>query len=175
MARYIAFLRAINVGGRVVKMERLRQVFADLGFSKVESFINSGNIVFESSSKNEESLRRKIEKELEHALGYEVATFLRTDTELAKIAEHADGGSGDLFVVFLAEKPSSEARKKLGDAPSEVDDFEFRGREIYWRCSVSFSDSKFSGAKLEKTLGVCATVRNANTVRRLAAKYPPRR
>ena len=86
MPRYVAFLRAINVGGRVVKMERLRQLFEELGFAKVETFIASGNVIFESRSQSAPALQKKIESYLHKFLGYEVATFLRTDAELAKIA-----------------------------------------------------------------------------------------
>lgn len=173
MPRYIAFLRAINVGSHIVKMERLRALFEELGFSKVETFINSGNVIFESSSKSEEALRKKIEKQLEQALGYEVETFLRADAELAKIAAESGNAEKGMFVVFLTETPLASLQEKLLNTPTEVDRFAFRGREIYWNCSVNFSDSKFSGARLEKMLGVRATVRGANTVRKLAAKYPP--
>ena len=78
MTQYFAFLRAINVGGRVVKMDRLRQIFESLGFSGVETFIASGNVVFETSSNNVKTLERKIENALREALGYEV-TFREFD------------------------------------------------------------------------------------------------
>jgi uncharacterized protein (DUF1697 family) len=89
MPRYIAFLRAINVGGHnTVKMDFLRHLFESLGFSNVETFIASGNIVFETKSKNAQALEREIEKGLREALGYAVATFIRTGTELAAIANY---------------------------------------------------------------------------------------
>ena len=69
MSRFIAFLRAINIaGGRTVKMESLRQVFESLGFSGVATFIASGNVVFETTTKNTRTLERKIEKRLREAL-----------------------------------------------------------------------------------------------------------
>jgi uncharacterized protein (DUF1697 family) len=68
MPRYIAFLRAINVGGHTVKMDVLRQHFAALGFSNVETFIASGNVVFETTAKNTRTLEQKIEKHLRAAL-----------------------------------------------------------------------------------------------------------
>lgn len=182
MTRYIAFLRAINVGGRVVKMERLRQIFEGLGLFKVETFINSGNVIFQSSSKNEEGLRKKIEAELQRALGYDVPTFLRTDGELAEIAEYQAYRPSDLktegaavFVAFLSEPPKAEAQEKLCAARNESDDFKFHGRELHWLCRGRFSDSKFSGARLEKMLGLATTVRNSTTVTKLALKYPPSR
>jgi uncharacterized protein (DUF1697 family) len=89
MFRFIAFLRAINVGrGRTVKMRSLRQVFESLGLSKVATFIASGNVVFETRTKKTKILERKIEGALKEALGYEVRTFVRGETELAKIANY---------------------------------------------------------------------------------------
>src|SRR5215470_521360 len=88
MFRFFAFLRAINVGrGRTVKMQSLRQVFESLGFSMVETFIASGNVIFETKTQRTKPLERKIEKALHEALGYEVRTFVRSDAEVAKIAK----------------------------------------------------------------------------------------
>ena len=88
MPRYIAFLRAINVGGHTVKMDVLRQQFEALGFANVETFIASGNVIFETTAKNTRTLEKKIEQQLRAALGYEVATFIRTEAELAAIAQY---------------------------------------------------------------------------------------
>jgi uncharacterized protein (DUF1697 family) len=81
LARYFAFLRAINVGGRTVRMESLRSAIGTLGFSGVETFIASGNAIFEPCLTNEELLQ-KIERHLARTLGYEVATFIRSPAEL---------------------------------------------------------------------------------------------
>src|SRR5271157_3382159 len=86
MTRYIALLRAINVGGHVVKMDALRGLFESLGFSNVETFIASGNVLFETNSNS--NLEKKIESKLHTALGYDVATFIRTDAELKAIANY---------------------------------------------------------------------------------------
>ncbi|MDO8754830.1 MAG: DUF1697 domain-containing protein, partial [Anaerolineales bacterium] len=83
MSKHIAFLRAINVGGHNVKMGHLRQLIESLGFSNVETFIASGNVIFEATAGNTKNLKKKIETCLHEALGYEVATFIRTDAELA--------------------------------------------------------------------------------------------
>ena len=74
MPKYFAFLRAINVGGHTVKMDYLRALFEALGFANVETFIASGNVIFETKSKDTNALQREIEKHLHQALGYEVAT-----------------------------------------------------------------------------------------------------
>ena len=178
MPKYVAFLRAINVGGHTVKMDYLRSLFAGLGFANVETFIASGNVIFDSKTRNTTSLEQKIEKHLRTILGYEVRTFIRATPELAEVADYNPFSRADLnaagntlFVGFLADKPSNEAKQKLLSLSGATDDFAVHGRELYWLIRTSFSESAVSGALLEKTLGMAATFRNVNTVRRLAAKY----
>ena len=179
MPRYIAFLRAINVGGHMVKMEALRAHFASLGLSEIETFIASGNVIFQSASKSAPALEKKIAARLQTALGYAVATFVRSNVELAALAgyrafpagEIEVNGSG-LYIGFLASELKPERRQKLMSLRSALDEFHVHGREVHWLCRTKFSDSKFSGGLLEKILGVPITFRNANTVRKLAAKYP---
>ena len=88
MPRYIAFLRSINVGGRNVKMTELRRLFEAMGFACVETFIASGNVIFESPARNAKSLETKIAGQLHKALGYEIAVFVRSADELTGIAKH---------------------------------------------------------------------------------------
>ena len=177
MPRYIAFLRAINVGGHVVKMQRLKQLFELLGFADVETFIASGNVIFTSAAKNTATLETKIEGHLQRELGYEVKTFIRSDAELAAIdaeepfAASADRDASTLYIGMLKAAPAREVEERLLAAQTASDEFRIIGRELYWRCCGLSSDSSFSGAKLEKTLGMPTTLRNANTIRRLAAKY----
>ena len=179
MTRLIAFLRAINVGGHNVKMDRLRELFGVLGLSEVETFIASGNVIFQAPSRSAQSLEKEIEGHLRGSLGYEVATFIRTDSELAEItsyrpfaASELDGEGNSLYVAFLPVQAGEEARQRLSTFRSGVDDFHVHGREAYWLCRKNMSESAFSGALLEKALGMPATMRNVNTIRRLAAKYP---
>ncbi|HEY7575624.1 MAG TPA: DUF1697 domain-containing protein [Thermoanaerobaculia bacterium] len=177
MPRHIAFLRAVNVGGRVVKMDLLRTLFEKLGHTEVETFIASGNVIFESRSKNVKSLERAIEARLRDALGYEVTTFLRTPAELAGILKFepfpkSPRAKGDsLYIGFLAEAPAAAAVRALEACTSGDEEFRVRGRELYWLLRGNFRDSKFSGARLEKMLGTRATIRNVTTVEKLAAKY----
>lgn len=177
MPKYVAFLRAINVGGHTVKMDQLRQLFVSLGFTNVETFIASGNVIFDSPSKNTAALEKKIEAHLQKALGYEVATFIRSTTELAAIAAHKPFPDSDiadadaLYIGFMAAVPSDAAKEKLLAVNTETDRFQLKGRELFWLLRSRFSDSKFSGAKLEKTLGLPATLRNSTTVIKIVAKY----
>lgn len=177
--RYIAFLRAINVGGHTVKMAALRGLFEALGFTAVETFIASGNVIFHAPAQPTALLEAQIAGHLEQALGYAVATFVRSSTELAALAAYAPFAPAEraapgasLYVAFLATPPGAAAAVKLLAGRNPVDDFVIHDREIYWLCRARFSDSLFSGPRLEKTLGQLATVRNSTTVQKLVAKYP---
>lgn len=177
MPRYIAFLRAINVGGHVVKMQVLKELFERIGFANVETFIASGNVIFQSPAKSAAAIEEKIERLLEKELGYRVQTFVRSDAEVARVAafEPFDPVSerSTFYIGFLKAAPDRSVAERLLGAQSERDDFRLDARELYWRCRGPSSESTFSGAKLEKMLGMATTLRNANTVRRLGAKYPP--
>ena len=174
MPTYVAFLRAINVGGHVVKMDRLQRLFEGNGCTDVQTVIASGNVIFQSASRSEKPLVAKIARCLEDGLGYPVATFLRTPAELSAVAGRSPFTEGtdaaNLYVGFLTEGPSAAAVRALRACASQIDDFRVVGREVYWLCRTSFSRSDFSGAKIEKLLGAATTLRNITTVRRIADK-----
>jgi uncharacterized protein (DUF1697 family) len=177
MTKYIAFLRAINVGGHTVKMDALRQMFESLGFSNVETFIASGNVIFETKTGNTKTLEKKIESHLKESLGYEVATFIRTNSELAEIVAYKPfsqsqlDAAAALNVGFLADPLDDTAKKKLMSLKTDIDDFHVHGRELYWLCKKKQSESKVSNVSIEKALGVKSTLRGMNTVNKLAEKY----
>jgi uncharacterized protein (DUF1697 family) len=139
VSRFFAFLRAINAGrGRTVKMQFLRGVFESLGFSKVATFIASGNVMFETTTKKTKALERKIEKALHEALGYEVRTFIRGGAELTKIATYHPFPQSKLDtswhcnIIFLADNLTPTLRRNVKALQTKTDAFEVRGREIYW-------------------------------------------
>src|SRR5690348_16811680 len=112
MPRFVAFLRAVNLGGRTVKMDRLRGLFEELGFSNVKTFIASGNVIFESRSRSGGKLEGAIEKHLKDALGFEVATFVRSAEEIVAVESYKPFSESDLsapehsvYVAFLREEP----------------------------------------------------------------------
>ena len=178
MPTYVAFLRAINVGGHLVKMDHLRELFVALKFTKVETFIASGNVIFDSPSKSVGALEKKIEGHLLKELGYEVRTFVRSIADLAKLVASKpfsdtklNGEGTTLYVGFLADGPAEELKQKLYGFSNEVNTFLISDREVFWWLRTKFSENDFSGAKLEKILGMKTTLRNANTAKRIAAKY----
>ena len=178
MPRYFAFLRAINVGGQHnVKMEYLRSLFESLSFTNVETFIASGNVIFESKSKNARALKKQIEEHLRVSLGYEVATFLRTDKELAEIAQYKPFTETDIKsaaainIGFVDETFSTEVKKALMALKTEIDQFHVHEREVYWLSRLTQSKSTFSNAVFERILKGKATFRGVKTITRLATKY----
>ena len=177
MTKYIAFLRAINVGGHTVKMDHLRQLFESLDLTNVETFIASGNVIFESKTANSKSLEKKIEKKLHEELGYETTTFIRTNTEVAEIEKYKPfpqsqlNAAGALNIGFLADPLDDAAKRNLMSLRTAVDDFHIHGREIYWLCKKKQSESKVSNAAIEKALKVKSTLRGVNTIKKLAEKY----
>lgn len=180
MPRLIAFLRAINVGGHVVPMARLKKEFEAMGLNQVETFIASGNVIFSSPSRSSAALAKRIEARLHESLGYEVATFVRTDAEVAAIAAYrpfpaADIATSAAFCVGFLDTPLDAAKARaLMAFKTEIDDFHTSGGEVYWLCRKKQSDSRFTNVSMERALKIRATFRGMNTVVRLAARYPPR-
>jgi len=176
MPRLYAFLRAINVGGHTVTMDRLRRLFEELGLDDVETFIASGNVIFSSRVKSTASLEKKIEAHLERSLGYEVKTFIRTAPELIALAAYkafpdaATRAAGAFCVGFLAQPLDAAGKKALDGLKSDVDAFHLNGREVYWLCKVRQHESKFSNMVFEKTTRARVTFRGGSTVAKLAAK-----
>ena len=175
MPRYVALLRAINVGGHTVEMKRLQRLFAELGFADVATFIASGNVIFDAARGTARSLESRIAAHLEQSLGYEVATFLRTPAELASVAGHRaftkPVPGARTYVGFLARKVGAAEARQVNTLGGGGNEFALRGRELYWRSTLGMGRNPLSGAKLEKLLGQPMTLRQLSTVEKLAAKY----
>jgi uncharacterized protein (DUF1697 family) len=178
MFRFIAFLRAINVGGgRTVRMQLLRQVFESLGFSSVATFIASGNVIFEATTNDTETLERKIEKGLREELGYEVPTFIRSAAELAKIANYQPfrrsklDATVSLNIIFLADTLDHRLKQRVMKLETKMDAFLVHGREIFCLRHRNQTGSPFSTAPLEKALSRPFTIRGINTIKKIASKY----
>jgi uncharacterized protein (DUF1697 family) len=175
VTRCVAFLRAINVGGHVVKMAQLRTAFEAIPLAGVSTFIASGNVIFESG-RAADLVETAIEKKLKSSLGYEVATMVRSGSELVTIVQHVEkqalgpAAGITLYVGFLKAAPSPEVARAVTALSNDVDVLTVRGRELYWRCNTSFAESTVAGPRLEKLLKLPLTVRNFNTVQRIIAK-----
>jgi uncharacterized protein (DUF1697 family) len=172
MTKYIAFLRAINVGGRVVKMDDLKKMLAMPGFKNITTYIQSGNVVFEHGEEDKDVLVNKIEAKLLKSLRYEVKTLIRTIAELDTIIKKNPFKKYDedmgLHVSFLSVKPESAAVKELLLLQTEHEQFKFVDTEAYILVRKgAYGETKFSNTFLEKKLKVAATTRNWATVNKM--------
>lgn len=177
MPRYVAFLRGINVGGHRVQMSRLREVFAEMGCAGAETFIASGNVIFDSPSRTPAALETRIEAHLAAALGYAVPTLLRTPAQLDAVLGALPFTPDELasahavHVVFLRDPiaPHEEAGLLALDTP--VDRLRPRGRELYWWCGGKLSESQIPPAAFGRALGRrVTTMRNTTMLKKLVAK-----
>jgi uncharacterized protein (DUF1697 family) len=157
-------------------MAELRGQFEQLGLEGVETFIASGNVIFTSDAKSTAALEKKIEKRLHEALGFEVATFIRSAEEMVALANHAPFPAarlriaGAFCVGFLAQPLTPKAEAALAGLKTPIDDFHVNGREVYWICKTKQHESKFNNVRFEKTTGAKVTFRSTTTIAKLAAK-----
>lgn len=175
MPTYVAFLRAINVTGRFVKMAALADAFRTLGYTDARTYINSGNVIFTSPLRAASKLQPSLEDSLEPILGFRSEAFVRTAAQVHAIAAHANtllsqaGPTGEVNVCFLpgAIEPSPAAA--LSALKNDVDDFDVQASEIYWLCRTNQSASKFSNTVLERRLKLRTTLRRASMLQGLTA------
>lgn len=159
-------------------MPTLKKLFEAMGFSSVETFIASGNVIFETSKRDPRKIEQLISKNLREALGYDVHSFVRTRDELAEVEAFTPFAPGKIenavaYHIGFGTGPYGDQHKKgIAGLQTATDELRAEGHEIYWACMTRSSDSKVTGAAIEKSLGGRTTLRNINTVRRLLAKYP---
>lgn len=176
MNTYIALLRGINVGGnKIIKMAALKAMFESLGYDRVRTYIQSGNVIFESGDNNSELLAVTISAKIIETFGFDVSVQVRTLEQLEaviagnpfEIFEEEDYKR--LYVSFLEKEPSEEALEQLRPYGDGADKLHVAGRAIYTLYEVSVSQSALFKVPMEKLLGTSITARNWNTVNKLAA------
>jgi uncharacterized protein (DUF1697 family) len=175
--RYVAFLRGMNLGGRRIKNDELRDELEALGFADVACFRASGNVIFAVEKGDEDDLTVQIEAGLADALGYAVPVFLRSATELLAIVSHdpfqpalIKKSAGKLQVALLPEAPHSKAEKEALAYASDEDRLAIEGRQLYWLPSGGISDSDLDLKAIEAALGPW-TMRTKGTIDQIAAKH----
>ena len=169
---YVALLRAINLGSRnKIAMQDLRVLFERLGAEDVQTYVQSGNVVFRSSG-NGGALQKSVEEEIANELGLTITVLVRTKTQIAKLARDnpfgEDAPDKALHVTFLVDAPARARVRALDASAFAPDTFEVAGREVYLNMPNGYGRSKLSNAYFEKQLGVAATTRNWKTVTALA-------
>ncbi|CAN5378918.1 DUF1697 domain-containing protein [soil metagenome] len=171
--KYAAFLRGINVGGKnKIKMETLREVCGALGFQNVKTYINSGNVIFETAKTDDRKLAEKIETAIEKEFGLNIKVMVRSISEIENIVKNNPfagqfENDKDLHVFFLNEELSKEKRELLLSNNSENEQYFVRNREVFCLLRVSVLDSLMGKDYIGKKLKVSATARNWRTVSKI--------
>ena len=172
MPTYIALLRGVNVGRNLLKMERLRELCAQIGMKKVRTYVQSGNVVFEAdgaASKWQQALERNLAAETR----LPVRGLVRSANEMKRVLGSnpflTEKGidTARLAVVFLQEAPSKQAVEKMRAVDIGNERFHCAGREIYIHCPNGFARTKLYA--LDKLIAQRTTTRNWNTVAKLCA------
>ncbi|KPV42556.1 DUF1697 domain-containing protein [Alicyclobacillus ferrooxydans] len=177
MTIYVALLRGINVGGHnKVAMTELRNMFQSMGFSRVQTYIQSGNVLFESED-NAESLRQRLEQEIEKRFSISLTVILRTAHELEGIVTNcpvsetmrqeaaASSEAETFYVSFLLESPSSETIERLMSSISKFDEYWIHDKDVYLLLRGGVRNSRL--ANQFARLRVPSTMRNWGTVNKL--------
>jgi uncharacterized protein (DUF1697 family) len=173
MARYVALLRGINVGGnKKVPMAQLRQLMEGLGYTDVATLLQSGNAVFTSKEKSPAKVIQQLEAAIAKEFGFEVSVVLRTRDELAAAIQAnplsgADDAPSQFLVMFLSDVPDKKKLQAIDPATYVPDEFRVVGREIYARFPNGIGNSKLAAVLGGPRLGVTPTGRNWSTVKKL--------
>jgi uncharacterized protein (DUF1697 family) len=174
MKTYLAILRGINVSGqKLIKMEILRSLFEDLGFTLVKSYIQSGNVVFQSTLTTTSELKNKIETAILNQFGFSVPTLILEKDAVKTVLESNPfinqnlENTKDLYVTFLGEIPATEQVQRLMEQAVSADEFRIIDTSVYVKCWNGYGNTKLSNAYFESKLKIQATTRNWKTIQEL--------
>lgn len=174
MIKYVAFLRGINVGGRkLIKMDALRSVFESIGFKNVRTYIQSGNVVFETARKDPVSLKSKVEKQLLQSFGHEVDVILMAYQDLAGIVKRdpfkqIKQDDVVLFVTLLSTAPSASLKLPLPSTTENLDVIALHDRAAFIVARRKKTGLfAFPNNFIEKQFGVVGTTRNWSSLRKI--------
>jgi len=173
----VAFLRAVNLGKRTVKMARVVDVMRGLGYDDAWTHIASGNVVFDATGKRS-ALEGELGDAFEAELGFEVTTFVRTAKELrtALALDPFPVAAGDTyFLTFLKATPSAKQRAALEELSNDYDTLVVKGRDVHWRMHGLSSATTIPTKTWEQVIGRhTSTSRNTNMLRKLMVKIDAR-
>lgn len=174
--RYIALLRGINMGRhKKVAMSELRALAEDLGFSGVQTLLQSGNLVFTAAAKSTNALEQQLEKALAKELALTTHVLVRGAAEWQKFVaanpypKEATRDPSHMVLMLLKDKPGAAAVTALRQAIVGREVFETRGQALYAYFPDNIGESKFTTALIDRVLSTTVTARNWNTVLKIAA------
>lgn len=174
MSAFVSMLRGINVGGqKQIRMQTLRGIYEELGFTRVRSYVQSGNVIFESMEQDPSFLMKQIESRIELKCGFPVPVFIRQVHELGRILTgnpfiiDRNEDTSKLHVTFLYQAPPDTVWSKLVTPSDAPDEFAQGEMAIYLYCPNGYGKTRLSNSFFEQKLGVLVTTRNWNTVNAL--------
>ncbi|MDX2474592.1 MAG: DUF1697 domain-containing protein [Candidatus Krumholzibacteria bacterium] len=173
--KMISLLRGINVSGqKKILMADLKRLYEGLGFTQVTTYIQSGNVVFETSDRRRKHLQNSIQSAIAAKYGFDVPVELRSRRDLQQVIANCPFAEVDLVaegsrvaVVFLGDQPAASAVAKLAQHVHPPEKLVVMGREVYLHCPDGFGRTKLTNQMIEKKLGTVATARNWKTVLKL--------
>lgn len=171
--KYVSLLRGINVGGKnMIKMELLREMFSLLGFENVKSYINSGNIIFETAEADNNELSEKIAKKIVETFSFNIRVITRKMQEIAEIvANNPFAGEfendKDVHVFFLDDEMPAEKRELLLSHNNENENYAVRNKEIFCHLRIGVLESLMGKDYIAKKLKISSTARNWRTVNKI--------
>lgn len=173
--KYLALLRGINVSGKnSIKMEDLRKLLEINGLNNVKTYIQSGNVFFESDENT--NFSKKISSIIKTHYGFDISVIMVAKSDLEFVINtnpfyDKNLETKQLYVSFLSEKPSNENFNLLKEIDFNGDLFEIKERFLFLKYADSAANTKLDNKIIEKKLQVIATTRNWNTVNKLLAMY----
>jgi uncharacterized protein (DUF1697 family) len=173
MSTYVAILRGINVSGhKIIKMERLRAAFEEMEFASVKTYVQSGNVIFETGEPPA-GLAAKIEKRILDEFGFDVPVLTKSSKEMMEIVKRnpflkdASIDRGKLHVTFLSDDPPRNALDLLEPLAVGAEQARIVGRAVYLYCPNGYGNTKLTNTAIEKKLSCRATTRNWATTNKL--------
>ena len=177
MGIYVGWLRGVNVGGKnTVEMAALKRLMEKSGLREVVTYLNSGNVVFQADGMRPSAIREKLEKLIREKFGFPVVTLVLPLPELQKIldacpyAERSLVGDEKIYFTFLTGIPREDAVGKLKSCSDETDECTVAERVVYVLVRRGYVKTTYTNNFIEKTLGVGATTRNYDTVRKIVER-----
>lgn len=175
MEKYIAILRGINVSGsKMIKMDDLKLSMKELNFQNIETYIQSGNLVFENAKMEQQKLALLITDIIRKNFGFNVPVIVKSADELIAVSNHnpftikRNESIDKLHVTFFQEEPEKELKDKLVGIKSDDDEFILIGNVVYLFCPNGYGRTKLTNNFFEEKLKISATTRNWKTVIKLA-------
>ena len=180
MTTYISILRGINVSGqKMIKMDALKEMYEDLQFNNIQTYIQSGNVIFQNIQSKQTDLGQKISNELMRKFGFEILVIVLDTFELKEIiaknpfAPDKTKDISHLHVTFLSSKPELIDNGLFNQKRAPGEEFAITENAIYLYCPKGYGQTKLTNAFFENKLKVGATTRNWKTtleLHRIAAK-----